>query len=80
MKGTVEPMNLGRYGNLRSAYQLSMAGGGQSVGMDFLVALKGRAVVEFVYADDTSLDANMMSLDLSDVQSLATTAMAKVRG
>jgi len=76
----VEPMNLGQYGQLRSAYQVSFTQSGSSEGIDLLVALKGRAVVDFTYADDTSVFPDMMSLDLSDIQSLASIALSKVRG
>jgi len=46
---TVEPMNLGHYGDLSSAYQLTATVSGTTLASDYLVALKGRAVAEIEY-------------------------------
>jgi hypothetical protein len=46
---TVEPMNLGHYGNLSTAYQLTATASGVPVANDYLVVLKNRAVGEVEY-------------------------------
>lgn len=46
---TLEPMNLGRYGDLSSAYQLTATVSGIALANDLLVVLKGRAVAEVEY-------------------------------
>jgi hypothetical protein len=73
---TVEALNLGHYGSLSSAYQLTYTESGTVVAEDFVLALKGRAVMEFSYADEE----DFLNTDLSQIQSLLATAMADVKG
>jgi hypothetical protein len=73
---TVEALNLRRYGNLSSAYQVTYTEGGTAIGDDFALVLKGRAVTEISYADDDAA----MTTDLGQVQSLFKAAIEKVRG
>jgi hypothetical protein len=73
---TVAALNLGRYGNLSSAYQITYTESGTAIGDDFDLVLKGRAVLEFSYADE---DAAMTG-DLSQIQGLLTKAVGKVKG
>jgi hypothetical protein len=73
---TVAALNLGRYGNLSSAYQITYTESGTAIGDDFDLALKGRAVMEFSYADEEQ----SMSADLSQIQALLTKAVGKVKG
>ena len=71
---TINALSLGRYGNASAAYELTTTFG---AGVDFLLALKGRAVAELNYTDE----ADLLSGDVdTDILPMFRQAMTKVGG
>ena len=72
-KLTVAPLKLGHYGDASSSYQVEGTESGITFAADYLVALKGRAVVSLDYGD-------IGAPALKNVQSTAKLAVAKIKG
>ncbi len=73
----IETLSLGKYGNASAAYELTFTLRGDSFGVDYLLALKGRAVAELYYSELAVLLHVYLQFD---VVPLFQKAMARVSG